>query len=157
MSVSPPTLPKYISAINTICEGICKCGVIPRLNPTVPTADAASYRQEDRGRFSYTLIKRPPPKKSTRYIVRMVAAVLTASQSTLRPKNWTLSRWRKVAITLPSRTVSVVVFIPPAVEPGEPPMSIRKIITAKDELDIPGRLTVLKPAVLGVTDWNSAA
>ena len=70
-------------------------GVIPNVSPTVPTADAASYRQEDSGRFSYTLIKTPPPKNRARYIVRMVAAVLTAPQSTLRPKSWALSRWRK--------------------------------------------------------------
>ena len=73
-------------------EGMCSCDVIPNVSPTVPTADAASYRQEDSGRFSYTLIKTPPPKNSARYIVRMVAAVLTAPQSTLRPKNWALSR-----------------------------------------------------------------
>ena len=43
-------------------------------------------------------------------------------------------------------------FIPPAVEPGEPPMSIKRIITPCDALDIADRFTVLKPAVLGVTD-----
>ena len=87
----------------------------------------------------------------------MVAAVLTALQSTLRPKNWALSRWRKVAAALESRTASVVVFMPPAVDPGEPPMSIRRIITPSDAPDMAGRSTVLKPAVLGVTDWNRAA
>ena len=82
----------------------------------------------------------------------MVAAVLTALQSTLRPKNWALSRCRKLAAALASRTASVVVFTPPAVEPGEPPMSIKRIITPCDALDIADRFTVLKPAVLGVTD-----
>ena len=85
-------------------------------------------------------------------IVRMVAAVLTELQSTLRPKNWALSRWRKVAVALAIKTASVVVFMPPAVEPGEPPMSIKRIITPCDAPDIADRLTVLKPAVLGVTD-----
>ena len=97
MSVSPPTLPRYISTIYTICEEICSSGVIPNVSPTVPTANDASYRQEDSGRFSYALIKTPPPKNSARYIVRMVAVVLTAPQSTLRPKNWALPRCRKVA------------------------------------------------------------
>ena len=47
--------------------------------------------------------------------------------------------------------------MPPAVEPGEPPMSIRRIIMPCDAPDIADRFTVLKPAVLGVTDWNKAA
>ena len=152
MRVRPPTLPRYMSVISTICDGMCSCGVIPSVNPTVPTADAVSYRQADSGRFSSALIKTAPLKNSIKYIVRMVAAVLMALQSTLRPKNWALSRWRKVAVALASRTASVVVFIPPAVEPGEPPMSIKRIITPCDALDIADKFTVLKPAVLGVTD-----
>ena len=152
MRVRPPTLPRYMSKISTICDGMRSCGVIPSVNPTVPTADAVSYRQADSGRLSYALIKTAPPKNSTRYIVRMVAAVLTALQSTLRPKNWALSRWRKVAVALAIKTASVVVFMPPAVEPGEPPMSIKRIITPCDAPDIADRFTVLKPAVLGVTD-----
>ena len=51
-----------------------------------------------------------------------------------------------------NQTASVVVFMPPAVEPGEPPMSIKRIITPCDAPDIADRFTVLKPAVLGVTD-----
>ena len=53
-----------------------------------------------------------------------------------------------------SRTARVVVFMPPAVEPGEPPISIRRTIKPCDALDMAGRATVLKPAVLGVTDWK---
>ena len=58
---------------------------------------------------------------------------------------------------LASRTAKVVVFIPPAVEPGEPPISIRRIIMPCDEPDIADKFTVLKPAVLVVTDWNRDA
>ncbi|MFR1310476.1 MAG: hypothetical protein ACLSCO_17420 [Gallintestinimicrobium sp.] len=87
-----------------------------RVNPTVPTADAVSYRQTDSGRFSYALIKTAPPKNSIKYIVKgMVAAVLTALQSTLRPGK--IGHYRagvKVAVALASRTASVVVFMPPA-------------------------------------------
>ena len=46
----------------------------------------------------------------------------------------------------PIRTANVVVFIPPAVEPGEPPISIT------DACFIALRSTVLNPAVLNVTD-----
>ena len=49
-------------------------------------------------------------------------------------------------------TVKVVVFIPPAVEPGEPPISINSIITAFDASLISEMSMVLKPAVLVVTD-----
>ena len=58
---------------------------------------------------------------------------------------------------LASRTAKVVVFIPPAVEPGEPPISIKRIMMPCDELDIADKFTVLKPAVLVVTDWKRAA
>ena len=133
------------------------CGVIPSVSPTVPTAEAVSYRHEESGRFSYTLIKIAPPKNNARYIVTTVAAVLTTPHSILRPKNWTLSCWRKVAAAFAINTASVVVFIPPAVEPGDPPIIIRKIITACDAPVISERITVLKPAVLGVTDWKKEA
>ena len=90
-------IPLYVEEIGRWWAGIvrfaAKYNIVPvSYTHLVPTADAASYRQKDSGRFSYTLIKTPPPKNSARYIVRMVAAVLTAPQSTLRPKNWALSR-----------------------------------------------------------------
>jgi len=50
-----------------------------------------------------------------------------------------------------------VVFIPPAVEPGEPPISINNIITAFEASPIFEISIVLNPAVLVVTDWNAAA
>ena len=50
------------------------------------------------------------------------------------------------------RTASVVVFIPPAVEPGEPPTSISRIIIALEDSVMAVRSAVLNPAVLGVTD-----
>ena len=46
----------------------------------------------------------------------------------------------------------VVVFMPPAVEPGDPPISISRIITDFDVGVIAVRSAVLKPAVLVVTD-----
>ena len=55
------------------------------------------------------------------------------------------------------RTAAVVVFIPPAVDPGEPPISIRIIIIIWPASVSAVSSTVLKPAVLGVTDWNMDA
>ena len=47
-------------------------------------------------------------------------------------------------------TAIVEVFIPPAVEPGEPPINI-KIIKIVNPISLtPLRLIVLNPAVLGV-------
>ena len=43
--------------------------MIPRVRPTVPTAEAASYRQSKSGRPSYTLIAIPPPKNKAKYII----------------------------------------------------------------------------------------
>ena len=51
-----------------------------------------------------------------------------------------------------NRTAKVVVFIPPAVEPGEPPISIRMTIMAVPDSSIAARSVVLKPAVRVVTD-----
>lgn len=48
-------------------------------------------------------------------------------------------------------TARVVVFIPPAVEPGEPPTSIKTITIPSPSFVIMVRSAVLKPAVLGVT------
>ena len=46
----------------------------------------------------------------------------------------------------------VVVFMPPAVDPGEPPTNIHKIIMACPLALISDKSTVLNPAVLRVTD-----
>ena len=49
-------------------------------------------------------------------------------------------------------TASVVVFIPPAVEPGEPPINIRKIVRILLAGESAAVSVVLKPAVLAVTE-----
>ena len=57
--------------IKIICDGRWRVGVIPRVNPTVPTAEADSNRQSDRGSFSMTLIRMPPVKNIAKYIIAM--------------------------------------------------------------------------------------
>ena len=59
--------------------------------------------------------------------------------------------------TFAASTATVVTFMPPAVEPGAPPMSMRKIITARDTSLMAARSVVLKPAVRGVADWKIEA
>ena len=57
-------------------------------------------------------------------------------------------------MALAKSTATVVVFIPPAVDPGEPPMSMSTMVTATARPLREVRSAVLKPAVRGVTDWN---
>ena len=52
------------------------------------------------------------------------------------------------------RTVTVTVFIPPAVPTGEPPISIKIIDTAAEAFVRSSCGTDAKPAVLVVTDWK---
>ena len=49
-----------------------------------------------------------------------------------------------------------VVFTPPAVEPGLPPINIITIVIIFPAFESAAVSTVLKPAVRGVTDENSA-
>lgn len=51
-------------------------------------------------------------------------------------------------------TASVVVLNPPAVELGEPPISIRAVMVITDASESFVKSTVLKPAVRAVTDWK---
>ena len=53
-----------------------------------------------------------------------------------------------------NRTPTVVVFIPPAVDPGDPPISIRIIMINCPLWLITVKSAVLNPAVLGVTAWK---
>ena len=129
-------------------------GVIPRVSPTVPTAEAVSNRQATSGRLSSRLMARPLMKNRSTYIITMAAALRTASSPIFRPKHVVSSFLRNTDSTVRTMTATVVVFRPPAVDPGDPPMSMHRIMTACPPALIPFRSTVLKPAVRSVTDWN---
>ena len=85
-------------------------------------------------------------------IINIAEAVLTVSSSTRRFISSALSFFLNTEKAEENKTAIVVVFIPPAVEPGEPPISIRIIIRYNPVSLIAVRFTVLNPAVLGVTD-----
>ena len=104
------------------------------------------------GRSSIALIAIPPNKKSVIYIRNTADAVFTVSSSTRRLISSALSFFRKTERAEENKTAIVVVFIPPAVEPGEPPISIRIIMKYNPVSPIAVRSAVLNPAVLGVTD-----
>ncbi len=84
----------------------------------------------------------------------MAAASQAALTLMRRPKKWPSSRRLNTAMALAKSTATVVVFMPPAVEPGEPPMSMSTMVTARARPLKAVRSAVLKPAVRGVMDWN---
>lgn len=150
--VMDPTRPKIISKVNTISERELSSGVIPKERPTVAIAEAVSNKVVRMGRDSTELMSRAEKMVSPRYSINTQEAVRRVSSSTRRPKHSMDFFLRKVAPMLKRRTASVVVFIPPAVEPVDPPTSIRQIIKSRLVSRRDGRSTVLKPAVLGLTD-----
>ena len=152
MSVSPPTLPKNISIISITRDTADRPLVMPSDSPTVPIAELVSNRQVSSGRFSTLLIMTPLVKNNTRYINKTAPALRTVSSDILLLKHCTSFLRLNTVIAESNRTAKVVVFIPPAVEPGEPPISIRIIIIITDACFIALRSTVLNPAVLNVTD-----
>ena len=132
-------------------------GVIPSVRPTVAAAETVSNRTDSTGRLSIAEIMIVALSTSTRYIIKMQDAALAMSSSSLRPKHSIFFLCLKVEITLSTSTAAVVIFIPPAVEPVEPPISIRQIIRRILPSENAARSTVLKPAVRIVTDWNMEA
>ena len=79
ISVSPPTLPVNMSNIKMTRDTVPKPGVMPRVNPTVPTADAVSNMRVSDGSHSARLMTQPPVRNRTRYIMKIVAALRMVS------------------------------------------------------------------------------
>lgn len=102
---------------------------MPSDRPTVPIADAVSNKHGRRGMFSMRLIIVPQPINIMIYIKNTVAAFLTASSGMRLLYKWACSFLLKTENAEDIRTAIVVVFMPPAVEPGEPPISINAIIS----------------------------
>ena len=131
--------------------------MIPSVSPTVPIADAVSNRQVMSGRDSTVLMTIAPMTNRERYRAKMVDAILTVWSLIRLEKAEDSSRCRNVPRALRTSTAIVVVFMPPAVEPGEPPISIRMMLINFPESENAAKSVVLKPAVLVVTDWKSEA
>lgn len=75
----------------------------------------------------------------------------------VRPKAVTDVRPRSALTALSASTATVTVLRPPAVEPGEPPISMSTHATACEGSVSALWSMVLKPAVRSVTVWNAAA
>ena len=85
ISVSPPTLPMYMRNISIMRETIPSDGVIPRVSPTVPMAEAVSNMQVIMGSFSITVMTTPPVRKSATYIVTIAIALRMTLSAMLLP------------------------------------------------------------------------
>ena len=90
-----------------------------------------------------------------RYINKTAPAFLTVLSGTRLLKHSTSFLRENTVIAPRKSTANVAVFIPPAVDPGHPPISISTIIISVPDSDICERSCELKPAVLAVTDWNA--
>ena len=75
----------------------------------------------------------------------------------VRPKQRTLASPRNTVLVHNINSANVVVFIPPAVDPGEPPISINTTVNSTVGSANFVKSTVLKPAVRGETAWNQLA
>jgi hypothetical protein len=134
-----------------------KFGVIPLVSPTVQKAETSSKTKSKTG----TVGSNQDKKKTEIRIneaenTKIVYALLSNSKEMLRPPSSRLFFPRIVALMASRMTINVEVLIPPAVDPDDPPMNIRKMrrITAgADSIPIS---TVLNPAVRGETDWKIA-
>ena len=63
-NVIPPILPININAVSIILDAVESVGVMPSESPTVPIADAVSYRQSSTGNPSIALMAIPPKAHS---------------------------------------------------------------------------------------------
>ena len=68
---------------------------------------------------------------------------------------WSAPRTRVMAKAMSA--LAVVVLMPPAHEPGDPPIYMSASRMSRAALVMPAMSTVLNPAVRAVTDWNAAA
>ena len=102
--------------------------------------------------FSILLIINPLNKNKNKYKKKMANAFLTFSSLILFLNNSAFSLFLNTEIIVAKITTIVDVFIPPAVDPGEPPINIKITRIVNPTSLTPLRLTVLNPAVLGVID-----
>ena len=153
--VNGPSRPISITTVIINFPPVVKAGVMPVLNPTVPSAEAVSnITSSILNPFarSVTLSASVAANKTTVNSTVIVIALRTITSRTERPNIYTSSRFLSVAMTAIITTARVTVFIPPAVPPGEPPMNISRIKMNLLAAVSAAISTVLNPAVRAVTD-----
>ena len=123
-----PQRPRYIKMIRITLAAGTREGVTPVLMPTVLTADTTSKSIVVRSRFCSIEIKNVATTASSRCVVNTAAAFEIASSSIRRLKMLTPSVLVRVERRYRISTAIVVTLIPPAVEPGQPPINIRIMV-----------------------------
>lgn len=154
VSVSGPSLPIYMVIIRNSFPEAVSPGVKPVESPTVPKAEVVSKSRFKKGPGWVISRKKVIViiKNKLRVIMGIVLSVL--SGFTARLKKLTEPLEVNLEIIFLKKIAAVVVFIPPAVEPGDPPMNIRPIRTKRVAGERLAVGMVLKPAVRLVTDWK---
>ena len=160
MNVSGPSRPANMIATRINRPAQLTSEVIPVDNPTVAKALMTSNPIQ---------VIRPLPSgtgMSDSVIISIIVVAMTMVRQTTRSENtctmvlWGIVRpnpptWSRPLMRDPinsSMNASEVVLIPPAVEPGDPPMNISTIITRSIGSDRAPISSVLKPAVRVVID-----
>ena len=153
MMVNAPTRPRNMRRITTIFPAELSFMVSPRVKPTVENADIHSKISRPIS-FWFSVIERaitPKPINTTDSITTANAR-LTLDDGNSRPNISTRNLSFPNPMILENAKANVVVFIPPAVDAGEPPTHIRKYINTMLPAVTSANANVLKPAVLGLTD-----
>ena len=149
-----------IKKITTHLPAVERYGVTPTESPTVPKALTDSNKRVRKGRgccssqelFDSVIVKRKVAIIMQLTETRTITMTfLTVSEERLRFHICTdfccLSKLPRDATT----TAKLVVLIPPAVEPGDPPIHIKNIIKNKPAIENWSRGAVENPAVRAVT------
>src|SRR5699024_6464400 len=136
-----PSLPRYIQKVIKTLPTADKSGVNPLLAPTVASAETVSYKISTRGALS-VIVK---TKLTERIMVIDTKNIAKAFLNTSVPINLPKTTGSLSPLTTEwvdrKSTPSVVVLIPPAVDPGEPPTNIRPISIRAVESFIFARFT----------------
>lgn len=151
-----PTRPRYMSRMSVALPQVVSVAVIPVLIPTVLIADTTSKTMAVSSSGCTVQTTKTAMTDNSRFVVKTAAAFETASSSRRRPRILTPSERVRFALRWSRSTARVVTLIPPAVEPGHPPINIRMMVRSwLLSVSLPTSI-VLKPAVLGVTAQNRA-
>ena len=128
-AVNGPTRPMNMVAVSTSLVASPKQGVMPVERPVVVAADTVSKARAKKSRSGsqrHTTSNETSTKISDNAVTATARRMVRGSIA--RPKI-SGSRPRSSARNVASITTMVVVFMPPAVEPGDPPIIISTIVT----------------------------
>ena len=116
-----------MSMVITIFPATLRWGVIPVLSPTVPNAENTSKMIPSKSHVSMLSSITEDTNIAVKEQMRMANVLRITNFGMVRPKNAVSSLpLRKQYVVVTNKTRAVV-FIPPAVPPGEPPINIRNI------------------------------